>query len=94
MAAEEGLVEDSFEVPALLLPVRRSPGPEGRPPGEEGSSKSSCSQDLARNLLEDTTFCFLQFHSKAREVRLALPPVRFRVPCAVLVKGVAAILAH
>ena len=42
MAAEEGLVEDSFQVPALLLLVRRAPGPEVRPPGEAKSSKSSC----------------------------------------------------
>ena len=48
MAAEEGLGEDSFEVPALLQLVRRDPGPEVRPPGEAGSSKSSHLQDLAR----------------------------------------------
>ena len=41
MAAEEGLGEDSLEVPALLQLVRRAPGPEVRPPGEAGSSKSS-----------------------------------------------------
>ena len=41
MAAEEGPVEDSFELPALLALVRRAPGPEVRPPGEAGSSKSS-----------------------------------------------------
>ena len=43
-----GLGEDSFEVPALILPVGRAPGPEGRPPGEASSSKSSCSKDLSR----------------------------------------------
>ena len=52
MAAEEGLGEDSLEVPALLQLVRRAPGPEVsmevRPPGEAGSSKSSHLQDLAR----------------------------------------------
>ena len=42
MVAEEGLGEDSFEVPALLLLIGRAPGPEGRPPGEAGSSKSVC----------------------------------------------------
>ena len=42
MAAEEGLGEDSFEVPALLQLIRRAPGPEVRPPGEAKSSKSSC----------------------------------------------------
>ena len=41
MAAEEGLGEDYLEVPALLQLVRRAPGPEVRPPGEAGSSKSS-----------------------------------------------------
>ena len=41
MAAEEGLGEDPLEVPALLQLVRRAPGPEVRPPGEAGSSKSS-----------------------------------------------------
>ena len=48
MAAEEGPVEDSFELPALLALVRRAPGPEVRPPGEAGSSKSSHLQDLGR----------------------------------------------
>ena len=48
MAAEEGLEEDYLEVPALLQLVRRAPGPEVRPPGEAGSSKSSHLQDLAR----------------------------------------------
>ena len=48
MAAEEGLVEDAFEVPAHLLLIGRAPGPEVRPPGEAGSSKSSHLQDLAR----------------------------------------------
>ena len=48
MAAEEGLGEDYLEVPALLQLVRRAPGPEVRPPGEAGSSKSSHLQDLAR----------------------------------------------
>ena len=47
MAAEEGLGEDSLEVPALLQLVRRAPGPEVRPPGEAGSSKSPHLQDLA-----------------------------------------------
>ena len=42
MAAEEGLLEDSFEVPALLLLIGRAPGPEVRPPGKAKSSKSSC----------------------------------------------------
>ena len=37
MAAEEGPVEDSFELPALLALVRRAPGPEVSPPGEAGS---------------------------------------------------------
>ena len=31
MAAEEGPVEDSFELPALLALVRRAPGPEVSP---------------------------------------------------------------
>ena len=37
MAAEEGPVEDPFELPALLALVRRAPGPEVSPPGEAGS---------------------------------------------------------
>ena len=41
MAAEEGPVEDSLEVRALLLLVRRAPGLEMSPPGEASSSKSS-----------------------------------------------------
>ena len=36
MAAEEGPVEDPFELPAL---VRRAPGPEVSPPGEAGSQR-------------------------------------------------------
>ena len=39
MAAEEGPVEDSFELPALLALVRRAPGPEVSPPGEAGSQR-------------------------------------------------------
>ena len=53
MAAEEGLGEDSFEVPALLQLIRRAPGPEVRPPGEAKSSKSSCfkiSEELRESL--------------------------------------------
>jgi len=48
MAAEEGLMEDSIEVPALLLLIGRAPGPEGRPPGEAKSSKSSGFEDLSQ----------------------------------------------
>jgi len=49
MAAEEGLGEDSLEVPALLQLVRRAPGPEVRPPGEAGLiEKLSPGQDLAK----------------------------------------------
>ena len=48
MAAEEGLGEDSFEVPALLQLIRRAPGPEVRPPGKAKSSKSSCFKISAR----------------------------------------------
>ena len=51
MAAEEGLLEDSFEVPALLLLIGRAPGLEGRPPGEAKSSKGSCFKIWAFNLL-------------------------------------------
>ena len=39
MAAEEGPVEDPFELPALLALVRRAPGPEVSPPGEAGSQR-------------------------------------------------------
>ena len=48
MAAEEGLGEDYLEVPALLQLVRRAPGPEVRPPGEAGSSKSPHLQDSSK----------------------------------------------
>ena len=40
MAAEEGPVEDPFELPALLALVRRAPGPEVSPPGEAGSEET------------------------------------------------------
>jgi len=53
MAAEEGLMDDAFQVPALLLLVCRAPGPEVRPPGEAKSSKSSCfkiSEELRESL--------------------------------------------
>ena len=48
MAAEEAPVEDPFELPALLILVRRTPGPEVSPPGEASSSKSL---SLFRDLL-------------------------------------------
>ena len=61
MAAEEGLVEDSFEVPAHLLLIGRAPGPEGRPPGEAKSSKGSLFKISARagepNLNASQVFC-------------------------------------
>ena len=57
MAAEEGLVEDSFEVSALLPLIRRSPGPEGRPPGEAGSSKSFFLERSPRLQGPNLNFC-------------------------------------
>ena len=57
MAAEEGLVEDAFEVPAHLLLIGRAPGLEGRPPGEAGSSKSSCFKISARAGEPNLNFC-------------------------------------
>ena len=65
MAAEEGLVEDSFEVPALLVLVRRAPGPEGRPPGEAKSQKKLSLQDLWKvkspSISSFPNFAFLDF---------------------------------
>ena len=60
MAAEEGLGEDSFEVPALLLLIGRAPGPEGRPPGGAKSSKSSCFEDLKRLSISSTQLLLLK----------------------------------
>ena len=57
MAAEEGLLEESFEVRALLLLIGRAPGPEVRPPGEASSSKSSCFKISARAGEPNLNFC-------------------------------------
>jgi|OM-RGC.v1.035759983 hypothetical protein len=58
MAAEEGLGEDYLEVPALLQLVRRAPGPEVRPPGEAGSSKSPTSKLFPSRARRESVFCF------------------------------------
>ena len=59
MAAEEGLLEESFEVRALLLLIGRAPGPEVRPPGEAKSSKSSCLERSPRLQGPNLNFCLL-----------------------------------
>ena len=59
MAAEEGLVEDSFQVPALLLLVRRAPGPEVRPPGE---AKSHTKTDSLSDSSSDSNHYHFSYH--------------------------------
>ena len=66
MAAEEGLVEDSFEVSALLPLIRRAPGPEGRPPGEASSSKALASRSEETSHSPHLNFCFLQHQQQSQ----------------------------